>query len=80
MEKLADAYMETRDAVHPEHYKQHPTGIEAIDIIEHASSPNLANVIKYVWRVLWGSKGKDLEDLRKAHWYLGREIEKRSLK
>lgn len=67
-----------RDMVnHPPHYTQHPKGIEAIDVIEENPYPNLANAIKYIWRVSWGSKGKDIEDLKKARWYLNREIERR---
>lgn len=31
------------------------------------------NVLKYVWRYLY--KGKPLEDLKKARWYLDRLIE-----
>jgi hypothetical protein len=33
---------------------------------------NLGNAIKYVWRA--GLKGKHLEDLKKAVWYINREI------
>ena len=34
----------------------------------------LGNVIKYILR--HNKKGKPLEDLKKARWYLDREIEK----
>lgn len=60
---------------HPEYYAKN--GIEAIDFIEaHSLNFNLGNVIKYVTRA--GRKeGEDtLTDLRKAHWYLEREIER----
>lgn len=62
------------DPVHnPPHYKS--GGIEAIDVIE-AFGLNFrrANVIKYVLRA--GRKGDALEDLKKAAWYLDREIDK----
>lgn len=59
---------------HPSHYK-HPSGIECIDVVEHMGF-NLGNVIKYVWRA--DSKGNTLEDLKKAEFYIKREIEKRS--
>lgn len=72
-------YVATSDFVNPQHYKQHKSGVECIDIIEHADSPNLANVIKYVWRVLWGNKGQDADDLRKARWYIDREIKRRGI-
>lgn len=57
---------------HPSHY-QH--GIEPIDYIEsHDLNFNLGNVIKYVSRAPF--KGTELEDLKKAKWYLEREIKK----
>lgn len=37
---------------------------------------NVGNAIKYLWRA--GSKGDALEDLRKAEWYVRREIQRRS--
>ena len=55
---------------HPKHYNSIP-GIECIDVIEHFNF-NRGNAIKYVWRA--GLKGECVEDLRKAIWYLEREI------
>ena len=57
---------------HPAHYS-HPSGIECITIAEHMNF-NLGNAIKYIWRA--GAKGKIVEDLEKARWYLAREIER----
>ena len=57
----------------PPHYLQHPSGVKAIDICEHFNF-NRGNVIKYTWRA--DEKGKPLEDLKKAQWYLDREIER----
>lgn len=58
---------------HPQHYSAH--GIEPIDYIEsHNLNFNLGNVIKYVSRAPF--KGTELEDLKKAKWYLEREIKK----
>ena len=55
---------------HPSHYNQ---GIEAIDYIEsHRMDFNIGNVIKYVTRAK--HKGTELQDLKKALWYLQREI------
>lgn len=66
------------DMVHqPKHYTAHPKGIEAIDVIEDCPYPNIANALRYPWRSSWGGKWDDLEDLRKAHNYVGREIERR---
>ena len=59
---------------HPSHYRWLPGDIEVIDITEHMSFP-LGNVVKYVLRA--DHKGKPLEDLRKAAWYLQREIARR---
>jgi len=61
----------------PPHYRAHPKGIEAIDVIEDCPYPNVANAIKYLWRSSWGSKGSDQMDLEKARWYIDREIKRR---
>jgi hypothetical protein len=56
---------------HPTHYTT--GGIETIDFIEAKRlGYNLGNVVKYITRS--GLKGNQLEDLRKAQWYLSREI------
>lgn len=55
---------------HPSHYTAHPAGIEAIDVIRHATNYNLGTALKYIWRVMWGGKGNDVEDISKAIWYL----------
>ena len=62
---------QTEAVNHPPHYTA--GGIETIDFIE-AKNLNfrLASVVKYVSRA--SHKGKQLEDLRKAQWYLSREI------
>jgi hypothetical protein len=36
---------------------------------------NLGNAIKYIWRA--DLKGSDVEDLRKARWYIERELARR---
>lgn len=58
----------------PAHYTGHASGIECIQITEHMGFC-LGNAIKYIWRA--DLKNDALEDLRKAVWYLEREIEKR---
>jgi hypothetical protein len=56
---------------HPPHYKV--GGIEVIDFIESKGlTYNLGNVVKYVSRA--DHKGNKLEDLKKAQWYLNREV------
>jgi len=60
---------------HPPHYKV--GGIETIDFIEAKKlNYNLGNVIKYITRADY--KGSRNEDLKKALWYLNREVSKLS--
>jgi hypothetical protein len=55
---------------HPKHYNSHPAGIECIDVVEHLPF-NVGNAIKYLWRA---DHKNGIEDLRKAAWYVNREI------
>jgi len=80
-------YKEVRDALNhevvdvvnsPPHYKT--GGIEAIEGIEASMGPEAyagylkGSVAKYLWR--YEKKGKPLEDLKKARWFLDRLIQK----
>lgn len=74
-----DGITKNGDAVnHPKHY-QDPSGIECIDIVRHRNF-DIGNAIKYLWRA--GLKQdadktpieKQIEDLRKAIWYIEDEI------
>jgi hypothetical protein len=58
----------------PPHYKSHPSGVECIQITEHMSF-TLGNAMKYIWRA--DEKGTAIEDLKKAEFYIKREIERR---
>lgn len=60
---------------HPKHYNVHPSGVECIDVVEHFSF-NVGNAIKYLWRA--DEKGATVQDLKKAVWYIEREIAKRT--
>lgn len=62
---------------HPAHYNSSPSGVEAIDVIEHMTF-NVGSAVKYCWR--HGLKpGTDaVTDLKKAIWYLQREVERLS--
>ena len=62
---------------HPSHYTD--GNIEVMDFIEDKQL-NFArgNVIKYVSRAGKKDPNKELEDLKKAMWYLNREIERLS--
>jgi len=56
---------------HPPHYNQGP--MEVIDLIEgFGLGFHLGNVVKYILRAPY--KGAPLEDLKKARWYLDRQI------
>lgn len=64
---------------HPQHYNQHPSGVECIDIARHYPFA-IGNAIKYLWRA--GLKKdaaledveKEIEDLNKAIWYINDRI------
>jgi hypothetical protein len=58
---------------HPKHYNRHPSGIECITIAEQFNF-NIGNAVKYLWRA--GLKGSQVEDLKKAKWYVEREIKR----
>lgn len=58
---------------HPPHYTAHPSGVECIDVTEHMSF-NVGNAVKYLWRA--DHKGRQVEDLEKARWYVEREIQR----
>ena len=58
----------------PEHYTWMPNGVEVIDISELLNF-NLGNVVKYTLRA--GHKTESpATDLRKAAWYINREIQR----
>lgn len=59
---------------HPSHYGGADDPYEAIKVIEAwALGFNIGNTVKYISRA--GRKDEYLTDLRKAAWYLNREIE-----
>lgn len=60
---------------HPPHYVT-GSGLEAIDVIEAFFDDDfhLGNAFKYIARA--GKKNDEIEDLRKAVWYILRRIEK----
>jgi hypothetical protein len=77
-EELARVYdpaQEEDDEInHPSHYTWLPNGVEVIDITEHFNF-TLGNALKYIMRA--GHKHDEpLTDLRKAAWYINREIER----
>lgn len=68
--------MDTEKVDHPAHYGGADNPYEAIKVIEAWELGfNLGNSVKYISRA--EKKGAPLEDLKKARWYLDREIKKR---
>lgn len=73
--RVGEAIKVSADMVnHPIHYTSHPSGIEVIEITEHLGFC-LGSAVKYLLRC--DLKGKPIEDLKKARWYIEREIAKR---
>ncbi len=68
---------EERQVDHPRHYGGKDDPYEAIKVIEAwGLGFCLGNTVKYICRA--EKKGVPLEDLKKAAWYLNREIQRRS--
>ena len=64
----------TEQIDHPNHYNNHPSGVECIEIVEHMPY-NIGNAVAYLWR--YQDKHEDPTlDLKKAMWHIQREIEK----
>ena len=59
-------------ATNPAYYRSHPSGVECTVITRHFCF-NIGSVIKYLWRAGLKSTA-DIEDLKKARWYLDDEI------
>lgn len=74
-----------KDNINPSYYKEHPEGIECIQVTRYLSF-NIGNAIKYLWR--HGKKlvsdkefdnlSKEIEDLKKARWYIDDEIDQKT--
>ena len=61
------------DAIHhPKHYTSDDCGIEAIDVTSLLPAC-ISNAVKYVWRC--GKKDEDLQELKKALWYINYSID-----
>ena len=67
-----DTFMAPAGPTNPAHYRRHGSGVEWIQNNGHLGHC-LGNAIKYIWRS--GERAeRTIEDLRKAVWYLEREI------
>lgn len=71
---------------HPPHYTSDPSGVECIDVTRHRNF-NIGNAIKYLWRaglkkpelvagIALPAIAKQIEDLKKARWYIADEIKR----
>ena len=72
----------------PSHYRRGPRlsmttkddeplehSLEAIEVIRWIRDARLANAMRYLWRVSFGGKWNNNEDIRKAIWYLNDYLE-----
>jgi hypothetical protein len=77
----ANVLSKNNDVVnHPKWYTSHPSSIECIEITKHYDFC-IGNAIKYLWRAGlkseqgYSSDEKQIEDLKKAVWYINKKIE-----
>ena len=71
---LKELMSPNNDVNHPSHYNDGE--IEVIDYIEDKGlNFHLGNVVKYISRAGKKCPDKEIEDLKKAKWYLDRYIE-----
>jgi hypothetical protein len=77
LEQFHESKPKEHDPVnHPSHYTSHPSGVECIKITEHYNFC-IGNAIKYLWRnglKTSPEKNTQIEDLKKAIWYIQKEI------
>lgn len=68
-----DTVKSVADSVHhPKHYTSDDCGVEAIEITSLLPAC-ISNAVKYVWRC--GKKDEDLQELKKASWYINYSID-----
>ena len=66
--------MKIKDLVnHPPHYCNHPSKIECIDIVKHHDFC-IGNAIKYLWRCGLKENNSEVQDLKKAVFYINQKI------
>src|SRR5260370_262182 len=61
------------DTINRPHHYTHMPGPECIEIAEHLSFC-AGNAVKYIYRAGVKDPAKHVEDLKKAAWYVNREI------
>ena len=65
-------HIESDSVRHPKHYTSDDCGVEAIEITSLLPAC-ISNAVKYVWRC--GKKDEDLQELKKALWYINYSID-----
>jgi len=65
-------HIESDTVHHPKHYTSDDCGVEAIEITSLLPAC-ISNAVKYVWRC--GKKDEDLQELKKALWYINYSID-----
>lgn len=77
LDLIAKAEEEPEAVDHPNHYGGKDNPYEAIKVIENwGLGFCLGNTVKYISRAGKKERDKKLQDLKKAAWYLNREIER----
>ena len=75
LSKIDEKSSKNDNVNHPSHYTDGK--IEVIDFIEDKKlNYHRGNVVKYVLRAGKKDPSKEIEDLKKAQWYLNREIQR----
>ena len=70
---VSDSVHIVADAIHhPKHYTSDDCGVEAIEVTSLLPAC-ISNAVKYVWRC--GKKDEDLQELKKALWYINYSID-----
>jgi hypothetical protein len=59
----------------PAHYTSDPSGVECIQITQHRNF-TIGNAIKYLWRAGLKDGNSNVQDLKKAIWYIECEIKR----
>lgn len=57
----------------PKHYTSNPSKIECIEIAQHFDFC-IGNALKYLWRAGIKDSNLEIQDLKKAIWYIERKI------
>lgn len=70
---IPESWLKDDPVNHPSHYVAHPSGIECIEITRHHDF-TIGNAIKYLWRAGLKDSDNEVQDLKKAIWYIQDKI------